>query len=141
MRTRIAFVWIVLCAASPALASDLVVQVTSIRVATGEIACALHKNGSAFPSGYKGVSIRWQKANPAGVTCRFSGLAPGHYAVAVLHDLNGNRAPDTNFVGMPIEDWGVSNNIRHNFRPPSFDEAKFEIAAAGSRTIRINLAR
>ncbi len=130
-----------LALASPALAGDLIVQVTNVREVKGEIACALHRNGSAFPSGYKGVSIQWQRPNLSGVTCRFPNLAAGDYAVAILHDLNGNRAPDTNIVGMPVEDWGVSNNIRHSFRPPNFNEAKFEIAATGSRTILIQLAR
>ena len=126
---------------APALAGDIVVTVSNITSATGEVACALHANGSAFPMGNAGVTFRWQKANPAGVTCRFTDVPAGTYAVAVLHDLNGNRRPDTNFVGLPTEDWGVSNNIRHSLRPPTFDEAKFTVEATGTTTVRIRMGR
>jgi uncharacterized protein (DUF2141 family) len=74
------------------------------------------------------------------VTCRFEALAPGDYAVAVSHDLNGNKKADTNFVGIPTEAWGVSNNVRPGLRAPRFDEARFSVPAEGA-TIAVRIAR
>ncbi|MFZ9943328.1 MAG: DUF2141 domain-containing protein, partial [Bacteroidia bacterium] len=52
-------------------------------------------------------------------------LPPGKYAVAIIHDANGNRKLDTNFMGIPKEGYGVSNNIVNMFGPPGFEESSF----------------
>jgi uncharacterized protein (DUF2141 family) len=49
---------------------------------------------------------------------------------------------DTNFVGMPTEQWGVSRNVRPTLRAPRFDEASFKVAAdAGEIVIDIKVAK
>jgi uncharacterized protein (DUF2141 family) len=63
------------------------------------------------------------------VACRFSDVPEGTYAASIGHDLNGNRRVDTNFVGLPTEPWGVSNNARPALRAPRFDEASFKVSA------------
>lgn len=68
----------------------------------------------------------------------FANLLPGTYAIAVIHDENNNGKLDTNWIGMPTEGVGASNNAKVTFGPPSFDSAKFTLAApAGAQTIRI----
>lgn len=47
------------------------------------------------------------------------------YAVSVVHDEDGNGEMDTNFLGMPKEGVGVSNNAKGSFGPPKFKDAKF----------------
>jgi len=49
----------------------------------------------------------------------------GEYAVRVFHDKNKNEIIDTNILGIPIEDYGYSNNVSSWFGPPSWDRAKF----------------
>lgn len=63
--------------------------------------------------------------------CRFAGVSPGPFAVAVSVDVNGNQKPDKNFLGIPTEPWGVSNNIRPGMRAPRFDEAAGTMPASG----------
>ena len=60
----------------------------------------------------------------------FSNLPPGTYAAKVMHDENDNGKLDTNFMGMPIEGYGFSNNPQL-LRKPTFDEAKFDLGAGG----------
>lgn len=60
-------------------------------------------------------------------------LAAGTYAVSCFHDVNGNGKMDTNFLGIPAEPYGFSNNARPTFRAPRWDEAKFEIKADSTR--------
>lgn len=62
------------------------------------------------------------------LTCVFERLTHGTYAVAVAHDLNGNRKTDRNFLGMPKEAWGVSNNARPSLRAPRFQEAVVQLS-------------
>jgi uncharacterized protein (DUF2141 family) len=45
---------------------------------------------------------------------------------------------DKNFVGMPKEGYGASNNPKKRKRAPTFDEAKFSLNSTG-QTIEITL--
>lgn len=131
-----------LLAATPAMSAELVVSITTIRSGEGSIGCLLFNAERGFP-GDSAVAVlrRVQPANTAGVTCRFEGIAPGTYAVAVAHDANGNGRTDTNFFGIPTEDWGVSNNIRPSRRAPRFDEAAVQVPEGPARGIEVRLGR
>jgi uncharacterized protein (DUF2141 family) len=64
-------------------------------------------------------------------------LPAGEYAVQVLHDENDNGKLDTNFMGMPTEGYGFSNNPQV-MRRAHFDEAKFPLGeAAASIVVRL----
>ena len=52
-------------------------------------------------------------------------LPYSQYAVKVFHDENTNSELDTNFLGIPTEDYGFSNNVRGTFGPADYDDAKF----------------
>ncbi len=52
-------------------------------------------------------------------------LSFGDYAVRVFHDENQNEEIDTNFLGIPTEDYGYSNDASDWFGPPSWEKAKF----------------
>ncbi len=66
-------------------------------------------------------------------------LPNGIYAIAVVHDENDNGKMDTNFVGIPKEGIGVSNNAKGSFGPPKFKDAKFSHDSTGS-TINITIS-
>ena len=126
---------------SPLLASDLVVTITGATSEKGEIGCALFRGAAGFPMDSVKATGLWIKAKPGSVECKFENLSPGAYALSVSHDLNGNRKTDTNFVGMPTEAWGVSNNARPRFRAPRFDEARFEIKDGETARLEVRIAR
>lgn len=48
----------------------------------------------------------------------------GEYAVKAFHDEDSNDDLNTNFLGIPVEDYGFSNNARGMFGPPAWQEAK-----------------
>ncbi len=52
----------------------------------------------------------------------------GEYAIAVYHDKNTNGKLDTNFLGIPKEDYGFSNDARGKFGPASWEDAKFSVS-------------
>jgi uncharacterized protein (DUF2141 family) len=122
--------------ADPA-AANLIVTVTGIKSAEGQIGCGLFRSAEGFPMKSEKAVMRWQPALKGSVVCRFENLAPGQYAVSASHDLNGNKKTDTSFIGLPREDWGVSNNIRPAMRPPRFNEAAF--AVEGGRDVQIKI--
>lgn len=61
--------------------------------------------------------------------CVFSirNLSPGKYSFKYFHDENENNKIDTNFIGIPKEGFGFSNNATGTFGPPSFQKTIFQV--------------
>lgn len=55
-------------------------------------------------------------------------LPAGKYAIAVIHDENGNHKLDRNFLGIPKEGFGFANNPRVLMSPPSFETASTRVS-------------
>jgi uncharacterized protein (DUF2141 family) len=72
-------------------------------------------------------------------TCEviFENIPKGIYAISIFHDENDNGKMDTNFMGIPKEDYGCSNNASGFMGPPKWKDAKFELT--NDTTITINL--
>lgn len=121
----------------------LAVDITGLMGTAGQVGCALYPEAAArqFPLGASTMASQWMAADTQPLRCVWSGLPAGRYAIAVSHDLNGNRRTDTNLVGMPTEAWGVSRDARPWLRAPRFDEAMIELGDASSREIAVRLAR
>jgi len=49
-------------------------------------------------------------------------LPKGKYGVVAFHDLNNNEKLDTNFIGIPTEPYGFSNDARAMLSKPDFEE-------------------
>ncbi len=65
-------------------------------------------------------------------------VPPGVYAVAVHHDANSNGKLDANFLGIPREGYGVSNDVRPRFRAPRFSEAR--VVVTRDTTLVVHMA-
>ena len=52
-------------------------------------------------------------------------LPYGEYASSIFHDENDDEKLNTNFIGIPKEPYGFSNNPKITFGPPNFKEASF----------------
>ncbi len=68
--------------------------------------------------------------------CVFSNIPYGEYAIKLFHDEDGDDRIDTNFLGMPTEEYGFSNNAKGLFGLPSYDKAKFVVS---SDTVRVEI--
>ena len=62
-------------------------------------------------------------------------LPTGTYAIGVFHDVNGNNSLDTNFLGIPKEQYGFGNDATGSFGPPSFDEAAIKVSKDATHII------
>jgi uncharacterized protein (DUF2141 family) len=65
------------------------------------------------------------------------GVPPGRYAAQAYYDKNGNGKADRNFIGMPTELVGFSNDVRVRLSRPKFAAAAFE---HGETPLRIGFA-
>ncbi len=117
----------------------LAVEVHGLRNGQGQVLCFLYASEAGFPAD-PARAIAKVAAPIAGraATCRFAGLTPGGYAVAVAHDENGDGRLDRNLIGVPMEGVGASMNPISHFGPPSFDQARFDYAG-GAMTLTVQV--
>lgn len=123
-----------------AKAAELTVEVESDST-DGNIGCALFSNPNGFPIDSAGAIQQFSQNTPTGTTFVFSNLKSGKYAVSVMNDQNGNKLLDKNLLGIPKEEWGVSNNIRPTLRAPKFEEALFEVNEKSDLTLKIRIQK
>ena len=97
---------------------DLSVNVIGLRSSNGLVRIAIsnskenYETKGAEPFRRTIVDIQKGKAKTV-----FKDLPLGEYAVKLIHDENGNGKMDTNFLGIPNEDYAFSNNARGTFGP------------------------
>ncbi len=68
-------------------------------------------------------------------TLIFKDLKNGQYAIRYFHDENKNEELDTNFIGIPKEGFGFSNDAIGKFGPKDFSEWLFEVSGDTSLTM------
>jgi uncharacterized protein (DUF2141 family) len=59
----------------------------------------------------------------------FEKIPHGEHAVKVFHDEKDNEDLDTNFLRIPSEDYGFSNNAAATFGPPAWNQARIVFSA------------
>jgi uncharacterized protein (DUF2141 family) len=103
------------------------VKILNIRNGTGNVACALFKSPVGFPTEYlhSATNIMVMKVLDKQARCDFEDIAPGTYALVVVHDENMNGKLDTNWLGVPTEGYGFSNDPKALLGAPSFSAASF----------------
>ena len=107
-------------------ANNLTVMITHIKNEEGQVAIALYRTEKDFmKTRFQGKLIKAVKGN---VTVVFENLPTGEYAISILHDTNENGKMDTNFIGIPKEGYGFSNDVMGAMGPPSFTKAKFTLS-------------
>ena len=118
-------------------AGDLTVTISDIREAKGSLMVSVVNSDAAWNNEAAPVAVKKVPAAQGKVKLQFKDLAPGTYAVQVMHDENENQKLDSNFLGILIEGYGFSNNP-NVMRKAHYDEARFEVGAdAASITIRL----
>ena len=121
-------------------AGDLIIEVTGIESGRGAIQYALYDLAKYFPTRIGRIVKGEVLVQILGSTIVLKGLAPGFYAVAVFHDENYNDEFDQGIFGIPLEDYGFSNNARGFFSAPDFDDSKFRVRGK-TTVISIELGR
>ena len=61
----------------------------------------------------------------------------GIYAIALFIDANKNMKIDKNFLGIPKEQYGFSNNAMGTLSAPSFEQAKFQVKGNSTQNIKL----
>lgn len=104
------------------------VKILDIRNSTGTVACGLFESPDGFPTELlkSATNVMVIKIRKTQARCDFEDIPPGTYAMVVVHDENMNGKLDTNWVGLPTEGYGFSNDAPATFGAPSFEAASFQ---------------
>ena len=104
---------------------DLIVRVHNIKKIKGSIMYAVYDHDKNFLKEAFTYGEVYIVANT--LEFKVDGLKEGVYAISIFHDENDNGQLDSNFIGIPSEPYGFSNNAKGMFGPPSFDDCRFEL--------------
>lgn len=123
------------CLSAPAaVAGNLTIDVSGITPDRGKVYIAIYDRADTFPSGRQRVS-QVLEPNDRHLIAHFNNLPPGQYAAAAFQDFNGNGKLDKNFMGIPKEPYGFSQETRGSRGPPSFVEAAVTLNPDGATRI------
>lgn len=135
------------CASAPPRAPELRppgagrVEVTTIgfRSEEGEARIALYLEAGGWPDGEAAFATAVLPIRDGRAVTVFEDVPAGPFAVSAFHDKDANGKLDSNLLGIPSEDYGFSADARDTFGPPSFEEARLELAAGESKQITVKV--
>ena len=120
--------------------AKITVTVTNLRNADGVVLACMTASEKSFPKcrGVAGTKSSRVDAHEGQLTLTFDDVKPGHYAIALLHDENGNGKADRALGMMPREGFGFSRDAKVRMGPPKFSDAAVDIGAKDRQlTIRM----
>lgn len=119
--------------------AELHITLSNIREAKGSIYVALYDNKANFQNTDKIRAKKIVRVDAKGtIDISFPKLPAGSYSISCFHDINGNGKLDTNFLGIPTEPYGFSNNARPKFRAPNWEETRFYLTnIAETQAVRL----
>ena len=108
------------------------------RTNTGWVYCAVWQGPKGYPTkrkhaAYEARSRVKNRKAPMSINV----TAHKEYAIACFHDENSNQKLDTNFLGIPSEGTGASNDARSRFGPPKYKKARMIVTS--TTTVRITI--
>ena len=99
----------------------LTIEISELRNNKGQVLLELRDGNDKKVDGYI-QTIKNKKC-----TIIIKNLKPGKYAFKYFHDENSDKELETNWLGIPDEGYGFSNNATGTFGPPDFEDMIFEV--------------
>ena len=125
-------------------ADELTINITGQNM-SGILNLAIYNNAEAYDRSVKGEG-RSEGGFFSGIDS-FIELKESHkfiinvpegiYAIALFIDANKNMKIDKNFLGIPKEQYGFSNNAMGTLSGPSFEQAKFQVKGNSTQNIKL----
>ena len=125
-------------------ADELTINISG-QTKAGILNLGIYNNAAAYDKSVKGEE-RSEKGLFSGIDSYIDlqenhefviNLPEGTYAIALFIDANENLKIDKNFLGIPKEQYGFSNNAMGSLSGPSFQQAKFEVKGNTVQSIKL----
>jgi uncharacterized protein (DUF2141 family) len=105
---------------------SIVVEIEGLRSDRGEVRGALFHTGSGWTEEGREVATCAAEIRGHRATCVIDDVEAGTYAFAFLHDEDDDGALDRDWIGIPSEGFGFSNDAAPSLGPPSYESARFD---------------
>lgn len=103
---------------------SIIVTVENIVSDEGKMRYGLYNKTNFMKKPLQSVTA---KINLQKSTVIFKNVPAGEYAIICYHDQNNNDKLDFSSQGIPLEDYGISNNKINPYGPPIYKDAKFTV--------------
>jgi uncharacterized protein (DUF2141 family) len=110
------------------------VELANVRNDRGVLHLCLTRSPEHFPDCERDPAAAKATVDANVRAVRLPTAGPGRYALAVIHDENGNGRLDTT-LGIPKEGFGFSRNPALGFGPPAFEKVQFPAGAGDARQV------
>ena len=117
---------------------DLKVTVTNVKTLKGTVEIGIFNNANTFLEKGKEYKVNSKVVTNNTVEFTFKDVPKGDYAISIYHDVNADKECNMNFIGIPKEPYGFSNNFRPKFAKPTFNDCKIELSTDKSITIKLD---
>lgn len=107
---------------------QLTIHVQNIKSLKGEIIIGVFNTDKDFLKDGVAIKNYTITVDKATETIVIKDLPKGEYAVSLYHDENSDKECNRNFLGIPKEGYGFSNNVKPKFSAPSYEDCKFTLA-------------
>lgn len=135
----IAFVAFLFFSAQATAQNKVTVQVSNFENNKGVCIICLYNNAKAYAGKGEPLRCLTVPVENKAASASFTEVPEGNYAISVIHDANNNKKFDKNFLGIPTEGYGASQNKLPFAAAPKFDDNKFTITANSTTTANIKL--
>lgn len=103
----------------------VVVEVEGLRSDRGSVRGALFAGRDGWTTEGREIATCRAEVHDRRATCVIEDVPPGSYAFAFLHDEDDDGALDRDWIGIPSEGFGFSNDAAPGLGPPSYESARF----------------
>jgi uncharacterized protein (DUF2141 family) len=130
--------FVILCFIAMAITSAFIVQhqpenkgklkvvVQGLKNTKGWVGISIYKSSQGFPDeATKALQTYFVEIKNNKAELIITDLNFGSYAVVAYHDENADKKLESNWLGIPKEGVGISNNAKGSMGPPKYNDAKF----------------
>ncbi|OBX24951.1 uncharacterized protein (DUF2141 family) [Gelidibacter algens] len=115
----------------------LTLHIQNIESGKGKIIIGVFNTDKDFLKDGVAVKNYTVDVNSANETFVITDLPKGVYAISLYHDENSDNKFNRNFLGIPKEGYGFSNNVKPRFSAPSFEDCKFSLTTDLEMKIKV----
>ena len=120
--------------------TQLRVRIERVKADRGPVFCDLFNAGEGFPGPSPIIGGSLELAASAEPVCAYKDLPAGSYALSVIQDENSNGNLDTGAFGIPLEGYGVSNNIIPATEAPRWSDSVITLDGTNPLEITVTLS-
>ncbi|TDU40495.1 uncharacterized protein (DUF2141 family) [Gelidibacter sediminis] len=115
----------------------LILNITNIESVKGNLVVGVFNTEENFLENGSAIKTYTYKVDKTSKQIVISDLPKGEYAISLFHDENSDAECNRNFLGIPKEGYGFSNNVKPKFSAPTYNDCKFTLSQDTTLTIKM----